>query len=367
MASVVLRAQPAPEDASAAPLAPDFQLPQRNGVYAVVIGIQNYQDGPSSDYSQADAQGFEKELLALGFHAADVDMLVNQDATLAAFDKTLNRWLPSRVKSGDTVVFYYSGHGAPDVSTNPTKPAAYLVPYDGDPNDLADTAYPVKKLYQKLNGLHAGRILVVLDACFSGRGSRSVIAQGVRPLVTQFRLPMSDVGPNMAVLAATKNNEMAAADPKIGHGLLTYNLIQAINQGQADFYGIYRRIKAPVEDQAKLDLNIEQTPQFFSAAPEKEWPGLFQLADAGALHSAIAAAQAAAKAQAAKEAQADSDAAKLAAQEAQLQAQKDQLQQQKQQEQQQIDAERQQLEQQQQNQAAPAAPQQPSAIVPPTF
>ena len=59
---------------------------------------------------------------------------------------------------------YLSGHGAPD----PKSGAAYIVPWDGDPNFLETTAYPVSRLYQKLGALKAREIVVALDSCFSG-------------------------------------------------------------------------------------------------------------------------------------------------------------------------------------------------------
>lgn len=51
---------------------------------------------------------------------------------------------------------------------------AYLVPWDGDPKFLANTGYPVKRLYERLNALKAGR---VLDApAHRRRGSLAVVS-----------------------------------------------------------------------------------------------------------------------------------------------------------------------------------------------
>jgi len=76
-----------------------------------------------------------------------------------------------------------------------------MVPFDGDPNYLAVTGYPLKRLYENLGKLPVAEVTVVLDAYFSGSGGRSVIAKGARPLV--MSTTAVPVAKNMAVLSAT--------------------------------------------------------------------------------------------------------------------------------------------------------------------
>jgi len=59
------------------------------------------------------------------------------------------------------------------------------LPIDGDPQYLEDTAYPINRLYEKLNSINAKQVIVAIDACFSGAGGRSVLAKGTRPLVME--------------------------------------------------------------------------------------------------------------------------------------------------------------------------------------
>lgn len=47
----------------------------------------------------------------------------------------------------------------------------------------------MKSLYHNLGQLKAKRVVVALDSCFSGAGGRSVLASGVKPLVTKLDLP----------------------------------------------------------------------------------------------------------------------------------------------------------------------------------
>ena len=86
------------------------------------------------------------------------------------------------MKANSTLFVYYSGHGAPDVKTGD----AYLVPWDGDPKFLKSTALPLTKLYSDLAKTKAKRVIVALDACFSGAGGRSELAKGARPLIAKI-------------------------------------------------------------------------------------------------------------------------------------------------------------------------------------
>jgi uncharacterized caspase-like protein len=220
---------------------------------AVVIGVEKYQDLPASDYSSSDAKLVKDYLASLGVRERNIELLLNERATQSSIRKALESWLPNRVKKDSKVFVYYSGHGAPDPATG----EAYLVPHDGDANYLSTTGYPLKMLYEKLGGLPAGEVVVVLDACFSGAGGRSVLAKGARPLVVMREGQV--LSPNMAVLAATEGAQISTSSPDKGHGILTYYFLKAIKDGKKDLAEIYSTIRSQVEDEAKL-LNVAQTP-----------------------------------------------------------------------------------------------------------
>lgn len=145
---------------------PAFAAKARPNDVAVVIGIERYQKLPLARHAKADAETVAKYLRALGYPARNVEVLFNDQATLTGIKVALESWLPSRVQSDSRVLVYYAGHGSPD----PVTGEAYLVPHDGDPALLKDTAYPLKTLYAKLADLKAGQVVVTLDSCFSGQG-----------------------------------------------------------------------------------------------------------------------------------------------------------------------------------------------------
>lgn len=220
---------------------------------AVIIGIEGYQSLPKSDYSYDDARLVRDYTRALGFRERNIEFITDEKATLSGIVKTVDVWLKNKTKPQSRVFVYYSGHGAPD----PTTGEAYLVPYDGDPNYLAVTGYPLKRLYETLARLPAAEVTIVLDACFSGAGGRSVLAKGARPLVLTAA-PVS-LPKNVAVLSATQGSQISTSSPDKGHGVFTYHFLKAIKDGKKTVAEIYETIAPQVEDEAK-QLNVQQRP-----------------------------------------------------------------------------------------------------------
>jgi hypothetical protein len=227
---------------------------QRANDFAVVIGIESYQGIPGSDYSKRDAELVRIYLKALGMPERNIDFITDERATLSGITKSVEAWLPNRAKRGSRIFIYYSGHGAPDPATGD----AYLVPYDGDPNYLSVTGYPLKRLYARLQKVHAGEVIVVLDSCFSGAGGRSVLAKGARPLVLVNAEPNIQAR-NMVVMSATQSNQISTSSPEKKHGIFTYYFLKAIQTGYRNPADIYARIKPQVEDEAKM-TNVRQSP-----------------------------------------------------------------------------------------------------------
>lgn len=250
---------------------PSFDASQRivsDDDVAVIVGVEGYQDLPKSDYSYDDAKLVKEYAKALGFKERNIELLLDERATKSALEKTLEAWLKNKVKEDSRVFFYYSGHGAPD----PASGEAYLVPYDGDPNYLATTGYPLKRLYADLAAVPAKEVLVTLDACFSGSGGRSVLAKGARPLVLVKSAAVT--APNMAVLAATQGTQISSSSAEKGHGIFTYYFLKALKDGEKDYAGIYRYLKPRVEDDAQ-QINVQQSPSL--TPPPDKIAGRFSL------------------------------------------------------------------------------------------
>lgn len=261
------------EDIAAAPSLRKEQRAFGENDVAIVIGIEQYRKNlPSSPYSSNDAKAIKSYLEALGFAPRNVQYLCDGDATRSDIQKTIEGWLPNRVRPDSRVFIYYSGHGAPDPATGD----AYLVPYDGDPQYLKETAYSLSSLYQRVAKLQVREVMVVLDTCFSGMGGKSLLAYGLRPLV--IAAPLAVPPPNAVILTASRGSQVTASSQDKEFGIFTYYFLKAIKDGKRSMAEIYEYLEPLVEDEAKR-LNVEQTPGIVPS-PDK-LKGRFLMARSG--------------------------------------------------------------------------------------
>jgi hypothetical protein len=259
-----------PEGALAATIISDVdEIPPGKGqenknAYAIVIGVEQYrQQLPRAEFAVHDAQAVAQYLTkTLGYPENNVVTLLNEHAAKSDFEKYFEKWLPNNVEKNATVFVYYSGHGAPNLKNGD----AYLVPYDGDPSFIAETGYPLRRMYDALGRLPAKEVIVAIDSCFSGAGGRSVVAKGARPLV--MNLMTTALPRNMTVLSASAGDQTSSTYDDKGHGLFTYFLLKGIKNedvtkpdGSISMSDLFGYLKPQVERIARKQYNNEQTPQ----------------------------------------------------------------------------------------------------------
>lgn len=269
----IAKAVRAPETPRPAPAAqaetstPDFTSPERPDDLAVIVGIESYSNIPAkAAYAERDAVAFKAYARALGVPERNIVLLTGSKAVRSALTRNIEGWLPRVVKPDSRVYFYFSGHGAPDAKTG----QAYLVPWDGDPDFLDATAYPLPLLYRKLGELPAKQVFVAMDSCFSGAGGRSVLASGARPLLN--RIETGAVTGRVTALTASAATEISGSLDEKGHGAFTYFLLEGLNgaakdaQGRVTAKSLHDYLTPRVEDEARR-LNRDQTPQLLGADP----------------------------------------------------------------------------------------------------
>jgi replicative superfamily II helicase len=127
------------------------------------------------------------------------------------------------------VVISYSGHGSDTHE---------LITYDADRDDLASTCLSLDELTELVSAIPARQLVVILDCCFSGGAGAKVLrasrvprgAGGGVPLSTQALLERL-AGQGRLILTASTGDQPAWENPRYGHGLLTYHLLQALQGG----------------------------------------------------------------------------------------------------------------------------------------
>jgi hypothetical protein len=248
--------------AAVAPVMPEHYAqgaPQPNA-YALVVGIEKYRDVPPPTGARADAEQFARlAVRTLGVPEDHVRLLLDGHATRGDLEKAL-AWLELNVPVGGRVYFFYSGHGAPDATSG----SAYVLPYDGDPSALEQTALPLSKLTERLAKTKASESLAFVDACFSGAGGRSVLPKGARPLV---RVQAPAVARGVALLSSAGSSEISSATPDGKNGLFTKYLLEALGGAGGDVDGDYQisleELRGFVEPRVAREARLQnrvQTP-----------------------------------------------------------------------------------------------------------
>ncbi len=239
----------------------------RSTAVGVVIGITEYAhpDVPDVDYARRDARLMRDYLVqAMGFQEENIILVVDQEATKAAFNRIFEGQLQNYIMPGESDVFvYYSGHGAPNVDNA----AAYFVPYDADPNYAAQTGYSLDQFYRQLNELEARSVTVVLDACFSGASESGMLIQEASPIFISVENPAANLEQGV-VLTSSSGDQISSWYREQGHGLFTYFFLKGI-RGEADgdldgrvtSLEVFGYIMENVPYLARRLFNREQTPQ----------------------------------------------------------------------------------------------------------
>ncbi len=243
-------------------LRPGFSRPADPSAFAVVVGVERYSRIPQADFAERDAQAVAAHLLAAGVPRRNLIHLSGSEASYSALKKYVETWLAKNVPAGGRVFFYFSGHGAPDARTG----EAYLMPWDGDPAFLQDTAYPTKRLFEQLAALPAREVIVATDACFSGGGGRSVLAKGARPLVLKVETGIVS-SENLTVFSASAADQITSTLEEKGHGMFTYFFLKGLGGeardavGRVTAQGLHDYLRPRVQDEARRQ-NRDQDPVF---------------------------------------------------------------------------------------------------------
>ena len=236
--------------------------PQNNeNTFALIIGNENYQDVAKVPNALNDGSIFAEYCKrTLGIPDSNVHLI--KDATLNNIKREVNLMRQIVVAYGGTVnlIIYYAGHGVPDESSG----TAYLLPIDGYGSDLT-TCYSVNELYTVLGKMQASRVVVLLDACFSGslRGDGMLASARGVAIKAKQGVPSG----NMVVLSAAQGDETAYAFNEEGHGLFTYYLLKRLkdSNGNVELGELASYIKDNVVKKSLVVNGKSQTPSVSSA------------------------------------------------------------------------------------------------------
>lgn len=205
---------------------------------AFIVGIGDYDN--LSDLGRApvyDAEEVEKLLVSpkhCGYPAANVRVLRNREASRSAIIAGLQE-LAAQSQPGDTVVFYFSGHGAqrtagPDVGT-------YLCPPEFDGVRPRVTGIETEELSDLLQRIQVDRLLVLIDACRSGAVARIKAEEDEDLLKWEFggqRLDKLAAGNGRVIISASEADQSSWIVGQYRNSLFTHFVLQGLRGGVDD-------------------------------------------------------------------------------------------------------------------------------------
>ena len=236
-------------------------LKRQGTAYVLAVGINSYSNGQYNlKYAVADAEAFAEEVRReqsqlANYGRVEVAPLLNEQATKSNILWALKRLAGAQenrpadapaalerlkvTQPEDAVFIFFAGHGTARGQR------FYLLPHDlgyvggrtaldaEGLRTILDHSISDEELEDAVEGIDAGKLLLVIDACNSGQ---ALEAEEKR------RGPMNSKGlaqlayeKGMYILTAAQSFQAAQEAAQLGHGLLTYALVEeGLKQTTAD-------------------------------------------------------------------------------------------------------------------------------------
>ena len=230
--------------------------------YALIIGIDKYENVRSLDYAVKDAEDIQSMLVdKFHFKQDNIVLLKNEEATKTSIIQEFSN-ITNKARANDRVLIFFAGHGQ-TVDLPDGGEMGYLMPVNGDGSDLYVSAIGMEELRKISLISEAKHILYLIDACYGGIasiGSRGLDAQSTPDYlqkITQYK--------SRQIISAGGRGEQVIEKSEWGHSAFTKNLLSGLRDSKADTdsdgiitaqeLGIYLKKKVTI------DSNNKQTPK----------------------------------------------------------------------------------------------------------
>lgn len=203
--------------------------PQNNtNTYAVIISNENYGSMADVPYSINDGTSFAAYCrMVLGIPDSNISFYKNASYGQMKGALGFLHDIDNAYNGNINVIFYYSGHGAPDEATK----EAFLIPVDAY-RAVKDVCLPLEELYASLGSLKSTSVKVFLDACFSGATrDDNMLAQARAVAVVPKKNVLSG---NTVVISSSSDSQTSWQYKDQGHGLFTYYLLKKLKESRGD-------------------------------------------------------------------------------------------------------------------------------------
>ena len=198
---------------------------------ALVIAVSNYQNNDLHDLDFCEKDGMEiyKTLKSLGYEMYGENQLIGNVSAQKIRDTVTDFFINNDIKTNDTLLFYYSGHGVPDSDGN-----VYLASTEIDPDVPIKRGFSFEVLTTIVGRSPSKKSIIVLDSCFSGRariskGSEDSIAKSANSQIKkQSEKILQHSGKGRCLLSASSGYQEAYGSKEKGHSIFTFYFLEGL-------------------------------------------------------------------------------------------------------------------------------------------
>ena len=238
--------------------------------WALIVGINDYENVRGLNYAVEDALAMKNMLINVyGFPRNNVRVLTNGGATGSNIKKELHSLVKS-VGKNDRVVFFFAGHGETETLGIEGGDMGFLIPADGDAEDLYLTAIPMDELRRISSWSKAKHMLFLVDACYGG-----LAAMNTRSLASTSPNYLDKITGDISrqIITAGGKDEQVLEKDEWEHSAFTKNLLSGLKERRADYNddGIITgsEIGMYLQEKVTLDTDNFQTPQIRRFTPHE--------------------------------------------------------------------------------------------------
>ena len=231
--------------------------------YALIIGIDKYQNVKPLNYAVKDAESIQDILVnTFDFPEDNVTLLKNEEATKQNILKSFSE-ITKKAEDSDRVLIFFAGHGETmDLPEGGEK--GYLIPVEGDSEDLYLTGLPMEELRQIALISRAKHMLYLVDACYGGIAA--VGSRGLDSKTTPNYIDKITKDKSRQVITAGGRGEQVIEKPEWGHSAFTLNLKRGLQDSRADYnsdgYITANELGLFLREKVTIDSDNQQTPQY---------------------------------------------------------------------------------------------------------
>ncbi len=156
---------------------------------------------------------------------------LDANATAAGLNAIVKK-LSAEIEPRDTFVLFAAAHGYSDVHGR-----FYLIPqdYQGGPGSFAKKAISQEQLQEWMANIKARKAVILIDTCDSGEAVNGYTRSRIGAGASEAAVGRLQEATGRPVLTAS--NSSAKETAKLGHGVFTYALMEALHHAGTDSNG----------------------------------------------------------------------------------------------------------------------------------